>query len=223
MQHDVTFVAVSRAPLAKIQSYKKRIGWRFPWASSYGSDFNFDYHVSFTPEEVTKGYNYEIQDVGIDDAFRPRRVLQGRGGPHFSHSQRSTIMATMSPVVHFEMPAEDRRRMASFYEKTFGWKTQMLGPDMGDYVIVTTAESDVKPGAPAGAINGGFFPKKPDWPAQYPSIVIAVDDIESAMRRVGKEGGKVLGEPMQIPGVGRYVSFFDTEGNRVSMLQPDRA
>src|SRR5215813_9053653 len=102
-------------------------------------------------------------------------------------------------------------------------KTQMLGPDMGDYVLVTTAESDVKPGAPAGAINGGFFPKKPDWPAQYPSIVIGVDDIESAMRRVGKEGGKVLGEPMQIPGVGRYVSFFDTEGNRVSMLQPDRA
>src|SRR5215475_13722667 len=128
----------------------------------------------------------------------------------------------MSPVVHFEMPAEDTRRMASFYEKTFGWKTQMLGPDMGDYVLVTTAESDVKPGAPAGAINGGFFPKKPDWPAQYPSIVIGVDDIESAMRRVGKEGGKVLGEPMQIPGVGRYVSFFDTEGNRVSMLQPDR-
>ena len=135
---------------------------------------------------------------------------------------KEPIMTKMSPVVHFEMPAEDRKRMASFYEKTFGWKTQMLGPEMGDYVLVTTAESDVKPGAPAGAINGGFFPKRPDWPAQYPSIVIGVDDIESAMRRVGKEGGKVLGEPMQIPGVGRYVSFFDTEGNRVSMLQPNR-
>jgi uncharacterized protein len=49
-----------------------------------------------------------------------------------------------------------------------------------------------------------------------------VDDIESAMQRVGKESGKVLGEPMQIPGIGRYVSFFDTEGTRVSMLQPDR-
>jgi uncharacterized protein len=132
-------------------------------------------------------------------------------------------MTRMSPVVHFEMPAEDRTRMASFYEKAFGWKTQMLGPEMGDYVLVTTAESDVKPGAPAGAINGGFFPKKPDWPAQYPSIVIGVEDIEVAMQRVGKEGGKVLGEPMQIPGVGRYVSFFDTEGNRVSLLQPDRA
>ena len=127
----------------------------------------------------------------------------------------------MDAVVHFEMPAEDRRRMASFYERAFGWKTQMLGADMGDYVLATTAESDIKPGAPAGAINGGFFPKKSDWPAQYPSIVIAVDNVESAMARVEKEGGKVIGEPMQIPGIGRYVSFFDTEGNRVSMLQPD--
>jgi predicted enzyme related to lactoylglutathione lyase len=130
-------------------------------------------------------------------------------------------MTRMSPVVHFEMPAEDRARMAAFYEKAFGWKTQQLGSEMGDYVLVTTAETDVKPGAPAGAINGGFFPKKPDWPAQYPSIVIGVDDIEAAMRRVGKEGGEVLGEPMQIPGVGRYISFFDTERNRVSMLQPE--
>ena len=71
-----------------------------------------------------------------------------------------------------------------------------------------------------GAINGGFFPKKPDWPAQYPSLVIAVDDIQAAMRQVTDAGGKVLGEPLEIPGVGQYVSFFDTEGNRVSMLQP---
>jgi predicted enzyme related to lactoylglutathione lyase len=130
-------------------------------------------------------------------------------------------MSKMCPVVHFEMPAEDRSRMAAFYQEAFGWKTQMLGPEMGDYVLVTTAESDVKPGAPAGAINGGFFPTKPDWPAQYPSIVIAVDDIKSAMRRVADAGGRVLGEPMQIPSVGQYVAFFDTEGNRASMLQPD--
>ena len=59
-------------------------------------------------------------------------------------------------------------RMAALCKKAFGWKTQMLGQEMGDYVLVTTAESDAKPGAPAGAINGGFFPKKPDWPAQRP-------------------------------------------------------
>jgi uncharacterized protein len=129
-------------------------------------------------------------------------------------------MSQMCPVVHFEMPAEDRDRMTGFYEEAFGWKAQKLGPEMGNYVIVTTAETDAKPGAPAGAINGGFFPKKADWPAQVPSIVIAVEDIKAAMRKVGQAGGKVLGEPMEIPGIGQYVSFFDTEGNRVSMLQP---
>lgn len=128
----------------------------------------------------------------------------------------------MNPVVHFEMPAEDRTRMAQFYTKAFGWQTEMLGPDMGDYVVVTTTESDDNGPKTPGAINGGFFPKKEDWPAQYPSVVIAVDDIEVAMDKVSDAGGKVLGEPMEIPGIGQYVSFSDTEGNRVSMLQPKR-
>jgi predicted enzyme related to lactoylglutathione lyase len=128
----------------------------------------------------------------------------------------------MNPVVHFEMPAEDRKRMAQFYTKAFGWQTEMLGPDMNDYVVVTTTESDDNGPKTRGAINGGFFPKKEDWPAQYPSVVIAVDDIEVAMDKVSDAGGKVLGEPMEIPGIGQYVSFSDTEGNRVSMLQPKR-
>jgi len=58
---DVTFLVVSRAPLAEIQSYQKRMGWRFKWLSSYGSDFNFDYHVSFTKDDEKKNeiyYNY---------------------------------------------------------------------------------------------------------------------------------------------------------------------
>ncbi len=59
--HDVTMIAVSRAPLEKLTAYRKRMGWRFPWVSSNGSDFNFDYHVSFTKEELASGkvmYNY---------------------------------------------------------------------------------------------------------------------------------------------------------------------
>jgi predicted enzyme related to lactoylglutathione lyase len=71
-----------------------------------------------------------------------------------------------------------------------------------------------------GAINGGFFARKPEWPVQHPSVVIAVDDIQAAMKKVAEAGGKVLGEPMEIPGIGQYVSFLDTEGNCVSMLQP---
>jgi len=55
---DVSFVAVSRAPLAQIQAFQKRMGWRFPWVSSHGTDFNRDYHVSFTPEEMAKGDAY---------------------------------------------------------------------------------------------------------------------------------------------------------------------
>jgi len=127
---------------------------------------------------------------------------------------------TMNPVVHFEMPAEDRKRMANFYQKAFGWQAQLLGPDMGDYVVVTTTESDDNGPKKAGAINGGFYPKSNDRPAQYPAVVIAVDDIQQSMKTVSDAGGKVLGDPMEIPGVGKYVAFFDTEGNRASMLQP---
>jgi len=131
------------------------------------------------------------------------------------------VSKKMNPVVHFEMPHEDRERLVKFYTHAFGWQMQKLGKDMGDYVTAATTETDdnrmVKR---PGAINGGFFPSKPDWPAQHPSIVIAVDDIKEAMKRVGDEGGKVLGEPMEIPGIGQYVSFTDTEGNRVSMLEP---
>ncbi|MCK8780509.1 thioredoxin family protein [Rhizobium sp. NTR19] len=62
--HDVTYVAVSRAPLDKIEAYKKRMGWRFPWVSSYGSDFNFDFHVSFTPEELAgETIRYNFTDI----------------------------------------------------------------------------------------------------------------------------------------------------------------
>ena len=128
-------------------------------------------------------------------------------------------MSKMCPVVHFEMPYEQRDRMAKFYERAFGWKTQMLGAEMGNYVLATTTAT-TEGGGGHGAINGGFFQKKADWPAQYPSVVIAVEDIHKGMQEVNKAGGEVLGQPMLIPGVGQYVAFFDTEGNRVSLLQP---
>ena len=68
--HDVSLVAVSRAPLAEILAYKKRMGWRFEWASSHGSDFNHDYHVSFTKEELAAGkvfYNYAMIEGGMEE------------------------------------------------------------------------------------------------------------------------------------------------------------
>jgi predicted dithiol-disulfide oxidoreductase (DUF899 family) len=69
--HDVTLTAVSRAPLAEIESYKKRMGWQFPWVSSFGSDFNYDFHVSFTQEQLagdTVAYNFtEIEPGKAND------------------------------------------------------------------------------------------------------------------------------------------------------------
>jgi predicted dithiol-disulfide oxidoreductase (DUF899 family) len=76
--HDVVLCAVSRAPFAKIEAYKRRMGWTFPWASSHGGDFNFDFNVSFTEEQQRKGieYNFEREAAwtmhGIGDAITKR-------------------------------------------------------------------------------------------------------------------------------------------------------
>jgi predicted dithiol-disulfide oxidoreductase (DUF899 family) len=67
---DVTFTAVSRAPLAKINAYRRRMGWSFPWVSSFGSDFNFDYHASFASAQIAEGkayYNYGIRPIDVSD------------------------------------------------------------------------------------------------------------------------------------------------------------
>src|SRR5262245_16816617 len=68
--HDVSYVRVSRAPLAKLEAYKKRMGWKAKWVSSYGSDFNYDFHVSFTQEQLAQGridYNYAMIEDGFDE------------------------------------------------------------------------------------------------------------------------------------------------------------
>jgi predicted dithiol-disulfide oxidoreductase (DUF899 family) len=88
--HDVTLVCVSRAPLAKIEAYKQRMGWKFPWASSFGSDFNFDYHVSFTKEELESGkvfYNFsELSgDQANDELPGMSAFIRGEDG-HVYHT-----------------------------------------------------------------------------------------------------------------------------------------
>jgi len=68
--HDVSFVAVSRAPYPEIEAFRKRMGWRFRWVSSHGSDFNYDFNVSFTKDDLAKGkvyYNYEMTDGSIEE------------------------------------------------------------------------------------------------------------------------------------------------------------
>jgi predicted dithiol-disulfide oxidoreductase (DUF899 family) len=65
--HDVTFIAISRAPLAELQAYKRRMGWHFPWASSHDSDFNFDFGVSFTREQMREGVEYNYRTMRAED------------------------------------------------------------------------------------------------------------------------------------------------------------
>ena len=129
----------------------------------------------------------------------------------------------MSPVTHFELPADNKSRMRKFYEKAFGWKTHQLGKEMGGYVIATTTETDenrmvTKP----GTINGGFFQRTDDPISRYPSIVVQVEDVHESIRRVKEAGGKISGEVEEIPGVGLRVSVIDSEGNRISVMQPLR-
>jgi predicted enzyme related to lactoylglutathione lyase len=140
-------------------------------------------------------------------------------------------MEKMNPVVHFEMGYQDKQRAVDFYSKVFGWKMQMMGPEMGNYVVAHTTETDEKGMVKTpGTINGGLYQKTEDPLSHAPSIVISVDDIHEAMKSVETAGGKILGgmgqdgqrtmEPQDIPGVGLWISVMDTEGNRFSILQP---
>ena len=77
--HDVTLMAVSRAPLEKLKAYQRRMGWTFPWASSHGSDFNFDFNIAFTEAQQREGsieYNYEHGAHAMDEAQVPEPVVQ---------------------------------------------------------------------------------------------------------------------------------------------------
>lgn len=126
-----------------------------------------------------------------------------------------------NPVVHFEMPYEDRDRAGKFYAEAFGWGNQKYGPEMQNYMVMMTQEMDAN-NMPKekGMINGGMYQKPNDPSGQYPSFVIAVEDMAAAIERIKAAGGKNVSEPMDIPGVGAYATFVDTEGNRLSIMKP---
>lgn len=124
-----------------------------------------------------------------------------------------------SPVVHFEMPYKDGERAIDFYTNVFGWEMNALGPSMNDYILAGTTETVNMQSTKPGEINGGFFPSS-DENNKYPLVTIQVENIQEAMQAVKDNGGEVLGEPVEIPGVGKYVAIHDSEGNRCSLLQP---
>ena len=104
-------------------------------------------------------------------------------------------MAKMDPVVHFEMPAKDKKRTAEFYSSVFGWQMNQTGPEMGNYLLAATTETDQEKMMPKnpGAINGGFFEYQDKEGFNIPHLVIAVDNLEDSMKKVETAGGKILG------------------------------
>ena len=100
--HDVMLWAISRAPLAKIQAYKRRMGWTFPWASSFGDDFNFDFHVSFTEEQQREG--------GIDYNYRREPAWQARSDEGMASRMEGNPVADNAAVTGTDVATYTRER-----------------------------------------------------------------------------------------------------------------
>jgi predicted enzyme related to lactoylglutathione lyase len=113
-----------------------------------------------------------------------------------------------NPVVHFEMPYKNGKRVAEFYDKVFGWKMVDTGEQMGHYITAGTAETDENRMVKTpGTINGGFYDLNMSEASPHPSVVISVSDLKASMKAVETAGGKMLREPQEIPGIGLWVLF----------------
>src|SRR5258706_11245237 len=125
-------------------------------------------------------------------------------------------MTKMNPVVHFEMPSKDNKRVSDFYSNVFGWKMNQMGADMGNYLLAQTTETDENMMVKTpGAINGGFFKYQAPTRFYIPHLVIFVDNFEKIIEIVEKTGGKIFcgskssGKNYEITGVWRYNFFLD--------------
>jgi predicted dithiol-disulfide oxidoreductase (DUF899 family) len=102
---DISFVVVSRAPYEKLAAYRERMGWRFAWVSSFGSDFNFDYRVSFTPEELVAGqmdYNFGINRFPASEAPGASAFAKDEDGAvHHTYSTYSRGVDMLNGAYHW--------------------------------------------------------------------------------------------------------------------------
>ena len=104
--HDVTLAAVSRAPLAKLQAYKRRMGWSFPWASSFGGDFNADFNAYFTPQQQREGgieYNYQREPPARD-------TLAGKTAQDWQSPDDQGVVAQVAAMTGTDVPTYTRER-----------------------------------------------------------------------------------------------------------------
>jgi len=129
----------------------------------------------------------------------------------------------MNRVVHFEIHATDLNKMQKFYEEVFGWKIQDLGPQMGNYRMVTTGED--KPGTQWTGINGGITPRQGPGPSGGEPVnayvcTVEVENIDETLKKIEELGGTVATDKMDVPGVGILAYRKDPEGNIFGVLQP---
>jgi predicted enzyme related to lactoylglutathione lyase len=126
----------------------------------------------------------------------------------------------MDKVVHFEIPTDDFARAKEFYGSIFGWQLQdMQGEAMGEYVIAMTTPVDQETQAPTepGAINGGLMKRAADTPS--PVITIGVDAIDDSLKQVEAGGGSIVTPRTEIPGMGAFAYFKDSEGNVLGLWE----
>ena len=125
----------------------------------------------------------------------------------------------MSKVVHFEIPADDIPRAKEFYGSIFGWQLQDMDTGGADYTIVMTTPVDQQTQLPTepGAINGGMMKRADDTPS--PVITIEVGSIDDALKLIEAEGGSVVRPRTEIPGMGAFAYFKDTEANVVGLWE----
>jgi predicted enzyme related to lactoylglutathione lyase len=124
----------------------------------------------------------------------------------------------MNKVVHFEIPVDDLDRAKSFYGSVFGWQLNTM-PEMEDYTIAMTTPVDQQTQSPTepGAINGGLMRRTSQTPV--PVLTIQVDAVDAALKEVESEGGTVVQGRTEIPGMGAFGYFKDTEGNVVGLWE----
>lgn len=115
----------------------------------------------------------------------------------------------MAKVIHFEIPAEDPQKLVEFYEKTFNWKIRQWENE--EYWLIEAGEKD------EAGIGGAIYPKN-----ERNTVIntIGVSNLDGAMEKIKANGGEILGEPQEIPKVGRMVYFRDPEGTVSGALEP---
>jgi predicted enzyme related to lactoylglutathione lyase len=123
----------------------------------------------------------------------------------------------MDKVVHFEIPVDDAARARAFYGSVFEWGLQPM--EGYDYTVALTTPIDENTQVPteSGAINGGLIPRTAETPT--PRIVIQVDGIDESLKRIEAEGGRTVSPRAEMPGLGAYAYFKDTEGNLIGLWE----